>query len=164
MSATKRVQVNESSLISYFIVNSFFNYIFQQWATLSRMWYLFDAQWQDPFHSAKVLSLYLSGQNKPIYHPFSGLLFVIITYKLSSWCYFIKFPDDCGDHIVVINSREIALRGDEWKKRVYFHHTGYPRGASWTLAWELHKKDPTMVRLSSPYPEMCWLALFFSRL
>ena len=53
--------------------------------------------------------------------------------------------DDCGDHVVIINSREIALRGDEWKKRVYFHHTGYPGGASWTLAWELHEKDPTMV-------------------
>ena len=53
--------------------------------------------------------------------------------------------DDCGDHVVVINSKEVALRGDEWKKRVYFHHTGYPKGASWTLAWQLHEKDPTMV-------------------
>lgn len=47
--------------------------------------------------------------------------------------------------VVVINSKEIALPGDEWRKRVYFHHTGYPGGASWTLAWELHNKDPTMV-------------------
>ena len=45
------------------------------------------------------------------------------------------------------NTADIALPGDEWKKRVYFHHTGYPSGASWTLAWELHSKDPTMVRL-----------------
>jgi ribosomal protein L13 len=45
----------------------------------------------------------------------------------------------------VINSKEVALRGDEWKKRVYFHHTGYPKGASWTLAWQVHEKDPTMV-------------------
>ena len=62
--------------------------------------------------------------------------------------------DDCGDHVVVINTREIALRGDEWKKRVYFHHTGYPGGASWTLAWEVHQKDPTMVGIlfnSSPF-------------
>lgn len=46
---------------------------------------------------------------------------------------------------MVINSKEIALRGDEWRKRVYFHHTTYHGGATWTLAWELHKKDPTLV-------------------
>lgn len=55
--------------------------------------------------------------------------------------------DDCGDHVIVINTAEIALPGDEWKKRVYFHHTGYPGGATWTLAWELHEKDPTMVHI-----------------
>lgn len=57
----------------------------------------------------------------------------------------IALIDDCGDHVVIINSREISMRGDEWEKRVYFHHTGYAGGASWTKAFELHKKDPTMV-------------------
>lgn len=47
--------------------------------------------------------------------------------------------------MIVINSADIALPGDEWKKRVYFHHTGYPGGASWTLAWQLHNKDPVLV-------------------
>ena len=47
--------------------------------------------------------------------------------------------------MIVINSKHIALPGDEWEKRVYFHHTGYAKGASWTLAYELHEKDPTMV-------------------
>lgn len=55
------------------------------------------------------------------------------------------FSDDCGDNVVVINSKDIALRGDDWQKRMYFHHTGYARGATYTLAWELHSKDPTMV-------------------
>ena len=53
--------------------------------------------------------------------------------------------DNCGDHVVIINSKEIALCGDEWQKRVYFHHTTYHGGATWTLAWELHHKDPTLV-------------------
>lgn len=52
---------------------------------------------------------------------------------------------DCGDHVVVINSKQIAFPGEEWRRRVYFHHTGYSRGASWTPAWILHDKDPTMV-------------------
>lgn len=47
--------------------------------------------------------------------------------------------------MVVINCGEVAMPGVEWEKRVYFHHTGYAKGASWTLAWELHQKDPTMV-------------------
>lgn len=55
------------------------------------------------------------------------------------------YIDDCGDHVIVMNSKDIAMRGDEWQRRVYFHHTGYHGGASWTLAWELHTKDPTMV-------------------
>lgn len=57
----------------------------------------------------------------------------------------ILSTDDCGDHVVVINSKDIAMRGDQWRKHVYFHHTTYPGGASWTLAWELHNKNPTLV-------------------
>ncbi|KAG7157674.1 39S ribosomal protein L13-like [Homarus americanus] len=68
----------------------------QQWATFGRMWYLYDARWQNPFHSADKIKLYLAGRNKPIYHPLS----------------------DCGDHVVVINSLDIALPGMEWEKRI----------------------------------------------
>lgn len=49
---------------------------------------------------------------------------------------------------------DIALPGDEWKKRVYFHHTGYPGGASWTLAYQLHEKDPTLVLKKAVYNSM----------
>lgn len=95
----------------------------QQWATFARTWHVFDCKWQDPYESAQIIKKYLMGLHKPIYHPMN----------------------DCGDVVVCINSREIALRGDQWRKNAYFHHTGYPGGASWTLAWELHNKDPTMV-------------------
>lgn len=81
------------------------------------------------------------GMHKPIYHPmskYSKHRLLSLTIKL--------LADDCGDHVIVINSADIALPGDEWKKRVYFHHTGYPGGASWTLAWQLHNKDPILVR------------------
>ncbi|XP_050305802.1 39S ribosomal protein L13, mitochondrial [Anthonomus grandis grandis] len=104
----------------------------QQWATFARIWHIYDATWQNPFHSAEVLKRYLMGMHKPIYHPMN----------------------DCGDHIIVINSADIALRGDEWKKRTYFHHTGYPGGATWTLAWELHSKDPTMILKKAVYNSM----------
>jgi len=104
----------------------------QQWATFARIWHVFDATWQNPFESAALLQKYLMGSYKPIYHPMN----------------------DCGDHVIVINSSDIALPGDEWKKRVYFHHTGYPGGATWTLAWELHKKDPTLILKKAVYNSM----------
>ncbi|XP_018324022.1 39S ribosomal protein L13, mitochondrial [Agrilus planipennis] len=104
----------------------------QQWATFARIWHIYDATWQNPFESAALLKKYLMGLHKPIYHPLA----------------------DCGDHVVVINCSEIALPGDEWKKRVYFHHTGYPGGASWTLAWELHKKNPTLILKKAIYHNM----------
>ena len=65
--------------------------------------HLFDAKWQNPFQSARIITPMLEGKSKPIYSP--GV--------------------DCGDHVVVINSKHISLLGREWKYRVYFHHPGY---------------------------------------
>ncbi|XP_001607973.1 39S ribosomal protein L13, mitochondrial [Nasonia vitripennis] len=101
----------------------------QQWGVFAQTWHVFDATWQDPYKSALVIAHYLKGLQKPIHHP----------------------SNDCGDHVVVINSKDIALRGDEWQMRVYFHHNTYHHGASWTKAWELHKKDPTMIVQKAVY-------------
>lgn len=101
----------------------------QHWGTFARIWHIYDATWQDPYLSAERIKHFLTGRYKPIYHPLN----------------------DCGDHVVVINSRDIALRGDEWRKRVYFHHTTYHGGASWTLAWELHNKDPKLIVQKAVY-------------
>ncbi|KAL6438941.1 hypothetical protein ACFW04_003765 [Cataglyphis niger] len=104
----------------------------QHWGTFARIWHIYDATWQDPYKSARLITHYLMGLYKPIYHPLN----------------------DCGDHVVVINSKEIALCGDEWRKRVYFHHTTYHGGATWTLAWELHNKDPTLIVEKAVYREL----------
>lgn len=95
--------------------------------------------------SAQVIKHHLMGMHKPIYHPMSKYIDTSIELVNQTDCQ-ISFPiDDCGDHVVVINTADIAWPGDEWEKRVYFHHTGYAGGASWTLAWELHAKDKTLV-------------------
>ncbi|KAG6804326.1 39S ribosomal protein L13, mitochondrial [Apis mellifera caucasica] len=104
----------------------------QHWGTFSIVWHIFDATWQDPFQSAPLIKKYLMGLYKPIYHPLNK----------------------CGDHVIIINSKDIALRGNEWQKRVYFHHTTYIGGASWTLAWELHSKDPTLIFKKAIYSAM----------
>jgi len=104
----------------------------KQWTTFARTWHIYDAKWQNPFHSAKVITKHLEGKNKPIYHPLN----------------------DCGDHVIIINSKNIALLGREWQFRVYFHHTGYPaafkhvgkvNGPLWIPAWQLHDRDPTLI-------------------
>ena len=68
-----------------------------------------------------MVTKFLEGKNKPVYHPLN----------------------DTGDHVVIINSKEVksliiqnktltfkkhkvSLLGREWQYRVYFHHTGYP--------------------------------------
>ena len=95
----------------------------QQWSAFARNWYVYDAKWQNPFHSAKKITRVLEGRHKPIYHPLN----------------------DCGDHVVVINSKDVALIGREWQLRVYFHHVGYPKayggGPKWIPAWLLHSRD-----------------------
>jgi len=110
----------------------------KQWATFARTWHIYDAKWQNPFHSAKVITKHLEGKNKPIYHP----------------------HNDCGDHVVIINSKQIALLGREWQFRVYFHHTGFPKayrhvgrvnGALWIPAWQLHDRDPTLIMWKACY-------------
>ena len=75
----------------------------QQWNAFSKSWHIYDAKWQNPFHSARKLTPVLEGKSKPIYSPHV----------------------ECGDHVVIINSRHISLLGREWKFRVYFHHPGY---------------------------------------
>ncbi|CAM9431729.1 large ribosomal subunit protein uL13m [Lampetra fluviatilis] len=99
----------------------------QQWGTFSRMWYLLDARLQPPGKVAKLCAMHLKGQNKPIYHALN----------------------DCGDHVVVINTRHIAFSGNKWDQKVYSSHSGYAGGFKQVIAKDLHKKDPTaIVRLA----------------
>ncbi|XP_036037771.1 39S ribosomal protein L13, mitochondrial-like [Onychomys torridus] len=76
----------------------------QQWATFARMWYLLDGKMQPPGKLAAIASKKLQGLHKPVYHQLS----------------------DCGDHVVIINTRHIAFSGNKWEQKVYSSHTGYP--------------------------------------
>ena len=98
--------------------------------------------WTSELNVRRVVVLQvLQGSNKAVYHPMT----------------------DCGDHVVVINSKHIALLGREWQYRVYYHHTGYPRafkhmgrhnGKLWIPAWQLHDRDPTLVLWKAVYNNM----------
>ena len=40
---------------------------------------------------------------------------------------------------------------DEWRYRMYYHHTRYARGRTWAPAFELHINDPTIVLYKACY-------------
>ncbi|XP_072180789.1 large ribosomal subunit protein uL13m-like [Diadema setosum] len=101
----------------------------QQWATFSRLWYLIDAYKQPPGKVAQVASKVLQGKHKPIYHPLS----------------------DVGDHVVIINTSQVAFSKDQWQEKIYHHHTGYPGGFSSTPAYIVHRRDPTKVMRKAIY-------------
>ncbi|XP_044861583.1 39S ribosomal protein L13, mitochondrial isoform X1 [Mauremys mutica] len=95
----------------------------QQWATFARAWYLIDGKMQPPGKLAATSVIRLQGKHKPVYHALS----------------------DCGDHVVIINTKHIAFSGNKWEQKVYSSHTGYPGGLKQVTATQLHLKDPTAI-------------------
>ncbi|XP_061919065.1 39S ribosomal protein L13, mitochondrial isoform X3 [Entelurus aequoreus] len=101
-----------------------------QWATFARSWFLIDARLQPPGKIATMCSVRLQGKHKPIYHT---LMCCIVC------------AGDCGDHVVVINTKHIAFSGNKWEQKVYSSHTGYPGGFKQVTAAQLHHKDPKAI-------------------
>lgn len=98
-------------------------------ATHTRLWYQLDARRQVVGRLAVRLSSLLQGKTKPVYHP----------------------AVDMGDHVVVINTKEVVLTGNKWDKKLYRHHTGYPGGLKEVLAKHLHEKNPNKVLWKAVY-------------
>jgi len=108
-----------------------------QWAVMARTWWIYDANHQCPFHSAYRIVTHLQGKHKPIYHPYS----------------------DIGDHVVVFNTRHIAMRDDFWRTFKHFNHTKYAGGFSRISAWRVHEEDPTRVLEKACYQRLSGLKM-----
>ncbi|XP_039270531.2 large ribosomal subunit protein uL13m-like [Styela clava] len=101
----------------------------QQWSTFSRMWYIINAYKQPPGKIASITARYLEGRHKPIYHPMS----------------------DCGDHVVIVNTKEIAYAGNKWEQKVFSSHTGRKKGFLQMQAYVIHGLDPTWIVRKAVY-------------
>ncbi|XP_048658360.1 39S ribosomal protein L13, mitochondrial [Marmota marmota marmota] len=102
----------------------------QQWATFARIWYLLDGKMQPPGKLAAIASIKLQGLHKPVYHQLS----------------------DCGDHVVIINTRHIAFSGNKWEQKVYSSHTGIVKLAIYgMLPKNLHRR--TMMQRLHLFPD-----------
>ncbi|KJE95842.1 ribosomal protein L13 [Capsaspora owczarzaki ATCC 30864] len=91
--------------------------------THTERWFVVDAQGQPAGRLANLLVQVLQGKHKPIYHH-STL---------------------CGDHIVVINTKHVALSGTKWLEKVYRRHSGRPGGMKEEIARDYHARRPTEI-------------------
>ncbi|VDM35626.1 unnamed protein product [Hydatigera taeniaeformis] len=97
----------------------------QKWRVFAHRWFLYDAYMQCPMLSGELLASYLTGSRKRIYDP----------------------RGDCGDSVIVFNSRYIAAKDNSlyWRRFLYTHHTRFgPYRVEETME-EMHARDPTEV-------------------
>ena len=50
---------------------------------------------------------------------------------------------DCGDNVIIINTRGIELTGNKEKKKIYQKHTGYLGGLKTMTYEQMKAKNPT---------------------
>jgi len=86
-------------------------------------WYLIDAKDKVLGRLAVKLATLLTGKRKVIYTPHM----------------------ECGDHVVVINAKNIRVTGNKLKDKIYAHYTGYPGGRREFTLETLMTKKPTFV-------------------
>ncbi|MCH3913823.1 MAG: 50S ribosomal protein L13 [Acidaminococcaceae bacterium] len=89
-------------------------------STIERKWYVVDAADKTLGRLAAEVAKVLRGKNKPTFTPHM----------------------DTGDHVIIINAEKIKLTGKKLVHKIYFRHSGYLGGATYTKAGELLKKDP----------------------
>ena len=90
---------------------------------IKRNWYLVDAKGKILGRLATKIAMILMGKDKPIYTPHV----------------------DTGDHVIVVNAKEIILTGEKLEKKVYYSHSGYPGGLKSITAEKLLEKKPELV-------------------
>lgn len=70
---------------------------------VERNWYVIDAAGKSLGRVAAQAAVLLRGKHKPTFAPHV----------------------DCGDHVIVINCKDVVLTGGKAEKKYYYHHTGY---------------------------------------
>lgn len=85
-----------------------------------RRWVLVDAAGQPLGRVATLVATLLQGKHKPVYTPHV----------------------DTGDYVVVVNAGRVVLTGRKREQKIYYHHTGWPRGLRAVLARDLLARHP----------------------
>lgn len=56
-----------------------------------------------------------------------------------------SYNQDHGDYVVIINAQDIRLTGKKVQKKVYYYHTGWPRGLREKKLKEIIEEKPEKV-------------------
>lgn len=86
-----------------------------------RSWYVIDANETVLGRLATKAAMILIGKHKPTYTPFL----------------------DTGDHVIVINAKNVKLTGAKEEQKMYRHHTLYPGGLKEAQARKVRAERPT---------------------
>ena len=89
-------------------------------STIERKWYVIDAKGKPLGRVASKAATMLKGKHKATYTPHV----------------------DCGDNIIIINAKEVALTGRKLDQKIYYNHSGYTGGLRQRTAKEMIEKYP----------------------
>lgn len=92
-------------------------------ANIERKWYVVDAAGQTVGRLAAEVAKVLRGKHKPTFTPHV----------------------DTGDFVIVINAEKAVFTGKKLTDKMYFRHSGYPGGTTFTAAGKLMEKAPEKV-------------------
>ncbi len=87
---------------------------------IKRAWHLVDVKGKVLGRVATDIAQKLMGKGKP---------------------YFVRNLD-CGDNVVVINSKYVAVTGKKEKEKLYGNYSGYPGGLKQKALWQVRKEKP----------------------
>lgn len=88
---------------------------------VTRKWYVIDAAGKPLGRVAAEAAVLLRGKHKPTFAPHV----------------------DCGDHVIVINCKDVVFTGNKLEDKIYYRHTGYIGHLKETKARILLAAKPT---------------------
>ncbi len=86
-----------------------------------RAWHVIDADSQVLGRVATLAARLLQGKHKPCYTPFL----------------------DLGDHVIIVNAKQVRLTGRKENRKLYRRHSGYQGGLREQRASTVREKYPT---------------------
>ena len=89
-------------------------------ANIERKWYVIDAKGKSLGRVAAKAAVMLRGKHKATYTPHV----------------------DCGDNIIIINAKEVALTGNKLEQKMYYNHSGHVGGLRQRTAKEMRENYP----------------------
>ena len=95
--------------------------------TLTRDWYVVDAEGHTLGRLASEVAKVLRGKHKPIYTPYV----------------------DTGDYVIIVNADKIKVTGKKLDQKIYYHHSEYIGGMKeMTLKEKLARKPEQVLELA----------------